>query len=442
MKGKSTKLKVISVSIPIEKLSNVENTYVTDHLVRKAQLYAQNYRPGETPSPCLAKQYRVIRPATMEHFEKWILSPARTEPLKMRETHIAARHVLGLKEPRYTTYPRYKTDCKKKNVVPLPREVYTDMLGMREFMKLKQDDCMCAKCLKYGWRGIVEEKKGFFKTLQTLGKRLGIFKKNTDPTHHLSKRLDAAWNHMRTTYSQHLQSEDEIASHCLRHQLGHSCNHHLDTPCSHTRTDGVTKCHPVRWADEEQTSGNRSLAGRWDAHCEVCERDCETGGGRTVSSKSMKCRHCCHSCCNDCHKKYYPAEGPDENFVEKSEYICNECSSEIGLVRHRPGGCGLCDDLEHLPVDLVRIVDKIKKVAGIEATKDLCFKVKRFVQNFKDFKHHMARVAQQELHWPSVLKTMRDEKQYDKVCLVFIRSVLSLFANHNTQLIPILRRFV
>ena len=36
-------------------------------------------------------------------------------------------------------------------------------------------DRMCAKCLKYGWCRIVEEKKEFFKTLQTLGTRLSVF---------------------------------------------------------------------------------------------------------------------------------------------------------------------------------------------------------------------------------------------------------------------------
>ena len=296
------------------------------------------------------------------------------------------------------------------------RETYTDLLGMREFINLKQDDCMCAKCLSYGWHGIVEEKKDLFKVLQTLGKKMNIFNKMTDPTHRLSERLDRAWNHMRTTYGNHLKSEDETASHCLRRQLGHSCNHHLDTPCSHSRSDGVTKCPPVKWADAPRTAGDRSLGGRWDANCEVCDVNCETGRGRTVSSKSFKCRYCANSCCNNCHKKYYPAEGPDEKFRENKEYICNECSSENDLAQHQPGGCAMCDDLDHLPVDIMDLVDKIEKVSGVKTTKDLRFKAETLVQNFKDFRNHMARVAQQELHWPHVLNEMRVNKQYDKVC--------------------------
>ena len=150
----------------------------------------------------------------------------------------------------------------------------------------------------------------------------------------------------------------------------------------------------------------------------------------------MKCRYCCRSCCNDCHKKYYPAEGPGEDFTEENEYVCNVCSSEHGREKHRPGGCGLCDDLEHLPVDLVHIVDKIEKVAGVEATKDLRFKVQRLVQNYKDFKHHMARVAQQELHWPSVLNEMRVKKQYHKVhyrvYIVRATTVCKFITSHNS----------
>ena len=76
----------------------------------------------------------------------------------------------------------------------------------------------------------------------------------------------------------------------------------------------------------------------------------------------------------------------------------------------------MCDDLDHLPVDIMDLVDKIEKVSGVKTTKDLRFKAETLVQNFKDFRNHMARVAQQELHWPHVLNEMRVNKQYDKVC--------------------------
>ena len=421
VKHKTTRLKVVTVNHPVNELTNVENAYATDYLITKAQQYAKKYRPCETPPATLKKQYAVILPATMKHFEDWILDPARTEPLKMREKNIAARHIVGLKEPRYTTYPRYKKDCKDKGIKPLPRETYTDLLGMQEFMDLKQDDCMCAKCLAYGWRGIHDGKKQFFKEVQTLGKKMKLFDKKTDPTRRLTKRLDRAWNHLRTTYSQHLKSEDELACHCLRRQLGHSCNKHLDTPCNHTRSDGDAPSHPVKWEDVGQTAGNRSLGGRWDATCEVCSSDCGTGGGRKVSLTSWRCRHCCHSCCNDCQKTYYPAEGPGESYTGNNEYICNRCSADIDLVKHRPGGCAHCEDLEHLPTDILHMVDKIEKVVGVEMAKGIRFKAEKLVQNFKDFSHHMARVAQQELHWPAVLEQMKKMKQYHKVYLVFIR---------------------
>ena len=81
--------------------------------------------------------------------------------------------------------------------------------------------------------------------------------------------------------------------------------------------------------------------------------------------------------------------------MQKKEYMC---SPDVDLVRHWSGGCALCDDSDHLPEDLISIVDKNEKVAWFEATKDLRFKVNRLIQNFKDFKHHMTRVTQQELH--------------------------------------------
>ena len=83
-----------------------------------------------------------------------------------------------------------------------------------------------------------------------------------------------------------------------------------------------------------------------------------------MSATSMKCRYCCHTCCNDCFENYFPAEGPDSKFKEKQEYICNECSADIELQKHRPGGCAICDDLEHLPVDIINAVTKIASVAG------------------------------------------------------------------------------
>ena len=430
VKRKTTRLKVVEVDKPVEELLDVRNSYVTDHLIAKAQQYVKKYRPGETPAPVLTKQYKVILPETMAHFEEWILSSAMTEPLKMREKNVAARHVVGLKEPRYTTFPRYQKDCRTKNVIPLPRQAYSDLLGMREFLLLKQDDCMCAKCLEYGWRGIVQEKKEFFTTLRTLGQAIKLFNTKTDPVPRLSERLETAWNHMRTTYGQHLQAEDEIASHCLRRQLGHSCNKHLNTGCSHTRSDGGAPAHPVPWANVPQTAGNHSLGGRWDANCEVCDVDCRTGGGRTVSCKSMKCRYCCRSCCNDCYEKYYPSEGPDDDYKVRQEYICNKCSADVDLVRHQPGGCAMCDELEHLPIDLIDVVDKIEKVAGVKATKDLRFKAERLVQNFKDFKHHMARVAQQELHWPTFLNEMKSKKMYNMV-----RTSPNLVLLHKTDIL-------
>ena len=44
----------------------------------------------------MKKQYAVILPATMKHFEGWILDPARTEPLKMREKNISFYNILLL----------------------------------------------------------------------------------------------------------------------------------------------------------------------------------------------------------------------------------------------------------------------------------------------------------------------------------------------------------
>ena len=95
----------------------------------------------------MKREYKVILPATMDHFEQWMLSPALTEPVKMREKNIAAGHVLGLKQPKYSTFSLYQADCEEKKIVPLPREIYTQILGMREFVNLKVDDCMCKKCM-------------------------------------------------------------------------------------------------------------------------------------------------------------------------------------------------------------------------------------------------------------------------------------------------------
>ena len=44
----------------------------------------------ESPPPVLETQYAVILPSTMDHFDEWILSPARTEPVKMREKTVSA----------------------------------------------------------------------------------------------------------------------------------------------------------------------------------------------------------------------------------------------------------------------------------------------------------------------------------------------------------------
>ena len=51
-------------------------------------------------------------------------------------------------------------------------------------------------------------------------------------------------------------------------------------------------------------------------------------------------------------------------FEEEKEYICNECSSDIELQKHQPGGCGMCDDLDHLPVDIIDCVNRVEKFAG------------------------------------------------------------------------------
>ena len=299
--NKTTRSKSRDAWKSIEKLVDVRNVYLTEHKIRQAQKYARRYRPGQAPAPLLRKEYKVILPSTMDHFEKWILDPAMTEPLKMRENNIAAGHVAGLLQPRYSTYPLYEADCKEKGIEKLPREIYVDILGMKQFVNLKKDDCMCAKCMKHGWRGIVEKRKELFTMMRKLGRSSGCFTVDTDPVKRLSERLNSAWNHMRTTYSQHLKQEDEIASHCLRYQLGHSCNSHLDSCCKHNRSDVVAP-NPdgnsdgdgdgeadtdggavplVEWKDVPQTEGNRSLGGHWNSRCEVCDIDCKTGGGRT-----------------------------------------------------------------------------------------------------------------------------------------------------------------
>ena len=198
--GRSTRTEPRKENMSIDSLQNTRNVYLTEHKIRQAQKYARKYLPSKAPSPVLKKEYKVILPETMDHFEEWILSPTMTEPLKMREKNIAAGHVVGLKEPKYSTYSRYEDDCRAKKIVALPREVYTNILGGKEFMNLKQDDCMCSKCMKYGWRGIVEKRQGFFKMLREMGKDNGCFDVDTEPVTRLSKRLEAAWNHMRTTY--------------------------------------------------------------------------------------------------------------------------------------------------------------------------------------------------------------------------------------------------
>ena len=198
--GKTTRMHPRTEEKAVCELLNTENVYLTEYKIKQAQKYARKYRPNKTPPPVLRKEYKVILPSTMDHFEKWILSPSMTEPLKMREKHIAAGHVVGLKQPRYSTFPRYETDCKEKGVVPLPREIYTTILGMKEFINLKQDDCMCPKCMTYGWRGIIGKRQDFFTMLRKLGKGCGLFDVDTDPVTRLSERLEAAWNHMRTTY--------------------------------------------------------------------------------------------------------------------------------------------------------------------------------------------------------------------------------------------------
>ena len=106
------------------------------------------------------------------------------------------------------------------------------------------------------------------------------------------------------------------------------------------------------------------MGGRWNSRCEVCDLNSQTGGGSTVSATSMKCRYCCRSCCNSCFENYFPGQGPDAKFKEKQEYVCNECSADIEKQKHRPGGCGICDDLTHLPVDIMGAVTWVEAVAG------------------------------------------------------------------------------
>ena len=52
---------------------------------------------------------------------------------------------------------------------------------------------------------------------------------------------------------------------------------------------------------------------------------------------------------------------------------------------------------------------------GVESTKTLRFRAEKLVENFKQFKCHMARVVQQELHWNHALKEMKSKKDYNMV---------------------------
>ena len=52
---------------------------------------------------------------------------------------------------------------------------------------------------------------------------------------------------------------------------------------------------------------------------------------------------------------------------------------------------------------------------GVGKAETLRFKAEELVQNFKDFKHHMTRVAQQELHWADALHEMKEQKQFHMV---------------------------
>ena len=257
----------------------------------------------------------------------------------------------------------------------------------------------------------------FFKLLGNLGRVAELWTADTDPSKRLWKRLETASTHVRTTYGQHLKQQDEMSDHCLLCLLGHSCNRHLNTDCDHRNTVGQFPPHPRPWSEAPSTAGSRSLGGRWDANCEVCDIRCSTSGGRTVSSLSWKCKYCCHSVCNDCFRDYFPDQGPDEDFVADKEYVCKQCSSDIIMSNHRVGGCAPCEELLHLPVDIMSAIHKVEKVVGSEASKKLQFQGERLINNFNNFKHHMVRVAQQELRWPSLLKEMRDLKQYHRVAI-------------------------
>ena len=214
--GKTTRRFTKEKYINISNLQDVRNAYVSDHAVKMALSHCKRYRPDESLPPVLERQYAVILPATLDHFEKWILSPARTEPMKMREKTVAAGHILGLKTPKYSSWKRYEIDCHSQvpPVVPLPRDEYTRILGTREFVKLKQDDCVCAKCLSLYWTGLVEQAPAFFKLMGKLGCVASVWTKETDPSTRLAKRMETASTHLRTTYGQHLQQQDEIADHC------------------------------------------------------------------------------------------------------------------------------------------------------------------------------------------------------------------------------------
>ena len=324
-------------------------------------------------SPVSFTERHVVSAVTYEHLRSWIFSTDFLEPLKATEQSTKRGHCFAVKEALAQTWERYKVSAKKKGVEHVSERVYRRILGQKIFTKHKKDHCMCATCLRSGWRGIWDACRNLLKKIDAC--TIWEVTTNEDgkqtrhaPGTHLHPRLKRLWDYLRLQLHLHVETTSTIGAHCSNLKLGSLAEPRFNNTCSN-HDDNLGPAPP-----------NEPAKSR-----ECCGDEC-------AKRSTYHCKHCTTSFCKDhlvdniCKAEELPA-----GF--KNDFVCCACSPNVEAQRHKQEGCASCDEVEYFKRDLM-------KVAKATDNADIVGRAQNVCKCIDDMVGHVTRTANQ------VLKTL------------------------------------
>ena len=339
----------VNYSVAAERCIHHQSVRLSKRMISRARRDNRLWGSGCRSSATCTERH-VVSPTAYNHLRDWIYSTDFLEPLKATEQATQRGHCFAVREAASATFTRYKASAQAANCEGVSERVYNRVLGQKIFTKLRKDHCMCATCLRSGWRGIWDNGRKLLKKLDACT----TWETSTDsegtqtrhvPGNHLKPRLKRLWDFIRLQLHLHVEPSSEIGGHCLKLKLGSLAEPRSNDCCNH----GDFAPPPP---DEEECS----------------ERCCADGCAKRTK---YHCRHCSTSFCKEhlrdsiCTAEHLPKDC-------NVQFVCPECSPRVEAQTHKEGGCATCDEVHYFKLDVMKVARSTGVADIIGRGENLC----------------------------------------------------------------------